>query len=280
MNPIDRQYLDMVGTVLNGERRPSRTGTDTYSVFAYHYTVPLTPFPIITTKRVNFKAVLEELFWFLSGSTNVNDMDSKIWNEWAREDGETGNLYGYQWVNWEQYVDRNDGTGFVDIHKINQIDNVINSIKNDPYGRRHIVTAWNPGDLYRHENDPKKPILPSCHAFFCFYVTTDLKLNCHLTQRSADVALGVPFNIASYAALTYMIAAECELELGEFSHYMNDCHIYVDHVDGLRKQCRRSSKGGAPQLIINPETFWELKPDDLTLLDYQPHKSIKFKIAV
>ena len=271
----------MVNEVLEqGLDRPDRTGWGKRSLFAYHYTVNMeTAFPLITTKEVNFKAITEELFWFLSGSTNTNDLNSKIWNEWAREDGETGNLYGYQWVNWEQYVERNDGTGFLDIHNINQIQIVIDSIKSDPYGRRHIVTAWNPGDLHRADDDPKKPILPSCHAFFCFYVTNSGHLNCHLTQRSADVALGVPFNIASYALLTNMIAKECGLKPGNFSHYMNDCHIYANHIKKIKAQMELPPMPSC-FIEIADKPFWELTPSDITLHEYVSHPKIRFPIAV
>lgn len=279
-----KEYLDIVKTVLEqGQRKSNRTGTDTLSYFGAHYKVNLADgFPLLTTKKVFFASVLHELLWYLSGETHIRNLrkHTKIWDAWtsAEKDWHVGNLYGYQWVKWEQYV-QDPETGEISLNHINQIQNVINTLKTNPNDRRMIVSAWNPADLHRDATDPKKPALPSCHAFFMFHVSGDNKLNCHLTQRSADLMLGVPFNLACYATLTQMLAQECGLGLGQFSHYMNDCHIYVDHIDGAREQLTRTPHK-KPTLEIAKKPFWELTFDDFTVHNYTHDPVIKFPIAV
>lgn len=279
-----KEYLDAVRLVLReGERKKNRTGTDSFSVFGVHYKINLADgFPLLTTKKVNFNAVLHELLWFLRGETDIRSLreKTKIWDPWTSEDAgwRVGNLYGYQWVKWEQYTEDRI-TGKVTLRHINQIQNVIDTLKTNPNDRRMVVTAWNPSDLHRPEGDPKKPVLPSCHAFFMFHVGADNKLNCHLTQRSADLMIGVPFNIASYATLMHMIAQECGMTPGYFSHYLNDCHIYENHVEGAREQLTRTTRV-KPELIIARKPFWNLTFDDFELRNYDPHPPIKFPIAV
>ncbi len=279
-----KEYLDTVKLVLDeGELKHNRTGVDTLSYFGAHYKINLADgFPLLTTKKVNFPAVVHELLWYLSGETHIRNLrqKTKIWDAWTSEDKnwEVGNLYGYQWVNWEQYLP-NPETGKLEVHHINQIQKVIDTLKTNPNDRRMIVTAWNPSDVYRPKGDPKIPALPSCHAFFMFHVGADGKLNCHLTQRSADLMLGVPFNIACYATLTQMLAQECGLKVGQFSHYLNDCHIYVNHVDGAKEQLTRTPKA-RPTLAIAKKPFWELKFEDFTLANYDPLPAIKFPVAV
>lgn len=280
-----REYLNLVKYVLeHGERRESRTGTDTISVFGYHYKIDLSKgFPLLTTKKVNFSAVIYELLWYLTGDTHIRDLrqHTKIWDAWTSEEKnwEVGNLYGHQWVKWEQYLE-DPKTHEIKLNYINQIDEVMKLIKSHPNDRRMIVTAWNPSDLYTPKDHPKRPALPSCHSMFMFYVTNDKKLNCHLTQRSADIMLGVPFNLACYATLTQMIAQECGLAgVGEFSHYLNDAHIYVNHIDGAKEQITRTP-GPLPKLVIAKKPFWDLKFEDFTLESYNPQPVIKFPIAV
>ena len=279
-----REYLDLVQTVLDkGQEKENRTGVNTLSYFGAHYKINLADgFPLLTTKKVFFKSVIRELLWYLSGETHIRNLrkHTKIWDAWTSEgrDWHVGNMYGYQWVNWEQYV-KNPQTGEIEMNHINQVQNVIDTLKTNPDDRRMIVSAWNPSDLHRVPEDPKKPALPSCHLLFMFHVSADGKLNCHLTQRSADLMLGVPFNIACYATLTQMLAQECGLELGEFSHYLNDCHIYVNHIDGAREQLPRTP-GSKPTLPIAKKPFWDLEFEDFVLenYEYQPH--IKFEVAV
>ena len=258
-----QQYLDAVRTVLDkGQLKKNRTGVDAISYFGVHYKIDLAEgFPLLTTKKVNFPAIIHELLWYLSGDTHIRDLrqKTKIWDAWTSEEKnwEVGNMYGYQWVNWEQYLP-NPETGLLEMHHINQIQNVIHKLKTDPEDRRMIVSAWNPADLHRPAEDPKKPALPSCHAF---------------------LMLGVPFNIACYATLTQMLAQEAGLKLGEFSHYLNDCHIYVNHVDGAREQILREPKT-KPTLVIAKKPFWDLKFEDFVLENYDPHPPIKFAVAV
>jgi thymidylate synthase len=279
-----KEYLDAVRLVLDkGELKKNRTGVDTLSYFGVHYKLNLAEgFPLLTTKKVNFAAVIYELLWYLSGETHIRNLreHTKIWDAWTSEEKNwsVGNLYGYQWTKWEQYLE-DPATGKVTLHHINQIQRVIDKLKTDPTDRRMIVTAWNPSDLYRPEGDPKKPALPSCHAFFMFHVSPSGKLNCHLTQRSADLMLGVPFNIACYATLTQMLAQECGLELGEFSHYLNDCHIYVNHIDGAKEQVARTPHE-RPRLVVAKKPFWDLKFEDFALEGYNPDSPIKFPVAV
>lgn len=266
----------MVKTVLDqGTRRENRTGIDTLAYFGYHYKIDLAQgFPLMTTKKVYFNSVIRELLWYLSGETHIRNLrkHTKIWDAWTSEEKnwEVGKMYGYQWVNWEKHS-TDPITGNHRIEFINQIQEVINLIRNNPESRRMVVSAWNPSVL-------NEIALPSCHAFFMFNVL-DGKLNCHLTQRSGDIALGIPFNLANYAALTMMIAQETGLKPGEFSHYINDAHIYVNHIDGLKEQLSRDPLP-LPRLKIADKPFWELQFEDFSLLNYQHHPAIKFEVAV
>jgi len=230
-------------------------------------------FPLLTTKKVFIKSVIRELLWYLSGETHIRNLrkHTKIWDAWTNEskDWEIGKMYGYQWVNWEKHTHHENDK--CEVTYINQIQNVIEMIKNNPESRRMVVTAWNPSVL-------NEIALPSCHAFFMFNVIGG-KLNCHLTQRSGDVALGIPFNLANYALLTHMVAQEAGLEVGEFSHYINDAHIYVNHIEGLKEQLKRKPKI-LPQIHINKKPFWDLKFEDFTLSNYQHDPAIKFEVAV
>ncbi len=279
-----RDYLDLVQLILDkGQRKPNRTGVDTLSYFGAHSKIDLAKgFPLLTTKKVNYAAVVRELLWYLSGETHIRNLRTytKIWDAWTSQEKtwEVGNLYGYQWVRWEQYL-QDPSTGQYQLHHINQIQKVIDLLKANPNDRRMVVSAWNPADLYRADDDPKRPALPSCHAMFMFHVSADGKLNCHLTQRSADLMLGVPFNIACYATLTQMLAQEAGLQLGQFSHYLNDCHIYVNHIEGAKVQLTRNPLP-LPQLKIAKKPFWELKFEDFELVNYSHHPPIKFPIAV
>ena len=269
-------YLNLVKNVLeNGLRKENRTGIDTISYFGAHYKIDLqNGYPLLTTKKVYIKSVIRELLWYLSGVTHIRDLrkHTKIWDAWTSEEKnwEVGRMYGYQWVNWEKY-NLNPQTGEYRREFINQIQEVINVIKNNPDSRRMVLTAWNPSVL-------DEVALPSCHSFFIFNVMGN-KLNCHLTQRSGDIALGIPFNVACYAALTQMIATETGLQPGEFSHYINDAHIYVNHIDGLKEQLQRSPKT-LPQLEIQKKPFWDIQFEDFQLLNYNPHPPIKFGVAV
>ena len=231
-------------------------------------------FPLLTTKKVLFKSVVRELLWYLSGETHIRNLreHTKIWDAWTSEEQnwEIGRMYGYQWVNWEKYTE-DPNTGQFNKSHINQIDEVINLIKTNPDSRRMVVTAWNPSVL-------DEIALPSCHVFFIFNVTGD-KLNCHLTQRSGDIALGIPFNLACYATLTQMIAQETGYKLGHFSHYINDAHIYVNHIDGLKEQLKREYRP-LPELTLSKKPFWDLEFEDFTLKDYNPHSVIRFEVAV
>ncbi len=231
-------------------------------------------FPLLTTKKVFFKSIIRELLWYLSGETHIRNLreHTKIWDAWTSEEQnwEIGRMYGYQWVNWEKYTENPQTRQYEKSH-INQIEEVIQLIKNNPESRRMVVTAWNPSVL-------DEIALPSCHAFFIFNVTGD-KLNCHLTQRSGDIALGIPFNLACYATLTQMIAQETGYKLGQFSHYINDAHIYVNHVDGLKEQLKREFRP-LPSLEIANKPFWDLNFVDFTLKNYNPHPVIRFEVAV
>ena len=267
-------YLELVSHVLNhGVKKRNRTGTDTLMTFGYHYKVDLQKgFPLITTKKVYFKSIIHELLWYLSGETHIRNLrqHTKIWDAWTSEEKkwEVGKMYGYQWVNWDKYELKN---GDVKHSHINQIQNVIDLIKKNPNSRRMVVSAWNPSVL-------NEIALPSCHAFFIFNVING-KLNCHLTQRSGDIALGIPFNLACYATLTQMIAQETNLKLGEFSHYINDAHIYENHIEGLKEQLKRKPLP-LPKLQIANKPFWDLKFEDFKLHDYNCHPAIKFPVAV
>ena len=278
-NPVGdfnmKQYLDLVRHVLaHGERKEDRTGTGTLSVFGYQTKYDLRDgFPILTTKKILFSAVVRELLWFLKGATNINDglkEHTPIWNAWANESGELGPIYGYQWRKWERFVWDDQQKKY---HKeyVDQIQNVIDLIKNDPDSRRMIVSAWNVADINRMA-------LPPCHTFFQFYVV-DGRLDCQLYQRSADVALGVPFNISSYALLMSLIAQECNLTQGIFVHTLGDTHIYLNHVEGLKEQLQRICKP-LPQLKIRKKNIFEITFEDIELLNYQHEGFIKFPIAV
>lgn len=260
------QYLSLVAEVLEkGEKKEDRTGTGTLSIFGMQRKYDLREgFPLLTTKKVKFDAVLYELLWFLRGSTNINDdltQHTPIWNAWADENGELGPVYGKQWRDWESKDGRH----------IDQIQNVIDQIKTNPNSRRLIVNAWNVGEI-------DKMALPPCHMFFQFYVVNG-RLDCQLYQRSADIALGVPFNIASYAVLMMMIAQECNLEPGIFTHTMGDAHIYLNHVEGLKEQLTRTPKK-LPTLRIAKKPFWDLKFEDFELVGYEHDPFIKFEVAV
>ncbi len=261
-----KQYLSLVQEVLEkGEKKEDRTGTGTISVFGMQRKYDLREgFPLLTTKKVLFDAVLWELLWFLRGSTNINDdltQHTPIWDAWADENGELGPIYGKQWRRWET----KDG------RKIDQIQQAIDTIKTNPDSRRIIVNAWNVGEL-------DQMALPPCHMFFQFYVVNG-RLDCQLYQRSADIALGVPFNIASYALLMVMVAKECGLEPGIFTHTMGDAHIYLNHVEGLQEQLKRMPKA-LPRLEIAKKPFWDLKFEDFKILGYEHDPFIRFKVAV
>ena len=261
-------YHDLMRHVLeHGHRKEDRTGTGTLSVFGYQMRFDLAAgFPLLTTKKVHLKSIIHELLWFLQGSTNIAYLKQNgvsIWDEWADDQGNLGPVYGYQWRNWP----KPDGS------HIDQITQVVNAIKKNPDSRRLIVSAWNVADIEHMK-------LPPCHAFFQFYVA-DGKLSCQLYQRSADIFLGVPFNIASYALLTMMVAQVCELKLGDFVHTLGDAHIYLNHLDQVREQLSRDLRP-LPTMRINPEVkdIFGFKFEDFTLENYDPHPSIKAAVAV
>jgi thymidylate synthase len=263
-----RQYLDLLDHVLQkGYKKPDRTGTGTLSVFGYQMRFDLQDgFPLLTTKKLHLRSILYELLWFLKGSTNVQllrDNKVTIWDEWAKPDGELGPVYGYQWRSWP----KPDGT------HVDQIKNVVESIKSNPDSRRHIVSAWNVGDL-------DKMALPPCHLLFQFYVAGD-KLSCQMYQRSCDIFLGVPFNIASYAMLTMMMAQVTGLKPGEFVHTLGDAHIYLNHLDQVKLQLTRTPFP-LPKMILNPEVhdILDFTFSDFTLQDYLAHPHIKGQISV
>ena len=270
-----KQYLELVRDVLNhGCKKEDRTGTGTLSVFGYQTKYDLREgFPILTTKKILFEAVVRELLWFLKGATNINDglkEYTPIWNSWADEDGELGPIYGYQWRKWERFV-WNDFSKVYQKEHIDQIQMAIDTIKNNPNSRRIIVSAWNVSDIDRMA-------LPPCHAFFQFYVING-QLDCQLYQRSADVALGVPFNIASYALLQSMIAKECDLSPGIFIHTFGDVHIYLNHIEGLKLQLQRTPKA-LPQLRLTNKKVFDFTFGDIELINYHHDGFIKFAIAV
>lgn len=274
MNHADEQYLSLVKEVMeNGAEKKDRTGVGTISIFGAQRKYDLREgFPLLTTKRVLFDGILRELLWFLRGSTNINDdlkQHTPIWNAWAEPDGELGPVYGYQWRKWDTFVP--DGKGGYTVSHIDQIQQAIDTIKKNPDSRRIIVSAWNVADVPRMK-------LPPCHAFFQFYVVNG-RLDLQLYQRSADMALGVPFNIASYAALLMMVAQECGLEAGIFTHTTGDTHIYSNHLEGLKEQLKREPYP-LPTLKIAKKGFWDLKFEDFSLENYQHHEFIKFKVAV
>lgn len=263
-----QQYLDLLQHILTqGVQKTDRTGTGTRSVFGYQMRFNLADgFPLLTTKKLHLKSIIHELLWFLRGDTNVAYLQEngvRIWNEWADPDGSLGHIYGYQWRSWPRY----DG-GFVD-----QISQAVNDIKNNPDSRRIIVSAWNVADLDNMN-------LPPCHAFFQFYVAEG-KLSLQLYQRSADTFLGVPFNIASYALLTMMMAQVTGLQPGEFIHTLGDAHIYNNHIDQVNLQLTRTPRP-LPRMVINPDvkSIFDFKHSDFTLQDYDPYPHIKAEVSV
>ena len=263
-----KQYHDLLQHILdNGAKKEDRTGTGTISVFGYQMRFDLAEgFPMVTTKKLHLKSIVYELLWFLKGDTNVKYLQEngvRIWNEWADEQGELGPVYGKQWRSWEG----------ADGKVVDQITQVIDQIKNTPHSRRIIVNAWNVGDL------PNMALSP-CHALFQFYVV-DGKLSCQLYQRSADCFLGVPFNIASYALLTHMIAQVCGLQPGEFIHTFGDAHLYLNHLDQTRLQLSRTPRS-LPQIQLNPKinNIFEFRYEDFKLVDYHPYPHIKAAVAV
>jgi thymidylate synthase len=270
-----KQYLELVRHVLDhGEKKEDRTGTGTLSVFGFQSRYDLREgFPIVTTKKVLFPAVVRELLWFLKGATNINDglkEHTPIWNAWADEDGELGPIYGYQWRKWERFAWDEKIKGYRKEY-VDQIQDAIHMIKNCPYSRRIIVSAWNVSDLGRMA-------LPPCHAFFQFNVAQG-RLDCQLYQRSADVALGVPFNISSYALLLSMVAQECHLTPGFFIHTLGDAHVYLNHIEGLERQLQRKCRP-LPRLQIAARNVLDMTFEDIRLLDYEHDEFIKFPIAV
>jgi thymidylate synthase len=263
-----RQYLELLDHVLkNGTRKSDRTGTGTISVFGYQMRFNLEEgFPLMTTKKLHLKSILHELLWFISGDTNIKylkDNGVKIWDEWADKDGNLGPVYGYQWRSWPA----------ADGRKIDQLSNVIRSIKMSPDSRRHIVCAWNAGEI-------EKMALPPCHILFQFYVAQG-KLSCQLYQRSCDIFLGVPFNIASYALLTLMVAQATALKPGEFVHTLGDAHIYLNHIEQVKLQLTREPLK-LPKMTINPDItdITKFRYEDFTLSDYSAHPHIKGDISV
>ena len=273
-----KQYLDLMSHVMNhGILKKDRTGTGTKSVFGYQMRFDLsTGFPLITTKKLHLKSIIYELFWFINGETNIKYLQEnqvKIWDAWANESGDLGPVYGSQWRNWN-----NDG--------IDQISNLIHDIKKNPDSRRMLVSAWNPSVLpntnktFEENIKNGKAALPPCHAFFQFYVSEN-KLSCQLYQRSADIFLGVPFNIASYSLFTHMIAHVCNLEVGDFIHTFGDAHIYTNHFEQIKLQLTREPRK-LPRLNIkrNVSKITDFRYEDFEFIDYNPHPHIKGKVSV
>ncbi|AWI77145.1 MAG: thymidylate synthase [Azoarcus sp.] len=262
------QYLDLMRHVLeHGDRKTDRTGTGTLSVFGWQMRFPLSQgFPLLTTKKLHTRSIIHELLWFLQGDTNIRYLKENgvsIWDEWADEAGELGPVYGKQWRRWET----------ADGRSIDQISQVVEAIKRNPDSRRHLVSAWNPGEV-------DKMALPPCHALFQFYVANG-KLSCQLYQRSADIFLGVPFNIASYALLTLMVAQVCDLVPGDFIWTGGDCHLYLNHLEQTKEQLSRTPRP-LPTLSINPEVkdLFAFRFEDFTLSGYDPHPHIKAPVAI
>lgn len=262
-----KEYIKLINHVLeNGIKKTDRTGTGTLSVFGYQSRYNLEKsFPLVTTKKIHLKSVIFELLWFLKGSTNIKylkDNNVKIWDEWADKDGELGPVYGSQWRSWKT---KNGET-------IDQISELINNLKNNPHSRRHIVSAWNVGEI----NDMA---LPPCHSLFQFFVVNN-KLSCQLYQRSADIFLGVPFNIASYALLTMMIAQVCNLDRGEFIHTLGDAHIYLNHINQAQLQITREPKDPPIMKIKKRTNIFDFVYEDFEIVNYDPHPHIKAPISV
>ena len=273
-----KQYLDLLKYINeNGAEKTDRTGTGTKSVFGYQMRFDLSEgFPLVTTKKIHLKSLIHELLWFLKGSTNIDYLQEngvRIWNEWADANGNLGPIYGHQWRNWNS-------------EGIDQIQGVIDTLKSNPDSRRMLISAWNPSVLpdtkisFAENINNKKAALPPCHAFFQFYVSNN-KLSCQLYQRSADVFLGVPFNIGSYSLLTMMIAQVCEYEPGDFVHTFGDVHIYSNHKEQIKEQLSRSPKT-LPTMNINPnvKNIFDFTYEDFELLNYEPHPLIKGKVAI
>ena len=273
-----KQYLDLVSHVLNnGNEKGDRTGTGTKSVFGHQMRFDLSEgFPMVTTKKLHLKSIIYELLWFLKGDTNTDYLTEngvKIWNAWADENGDLGPVYGHQWRNWNS-------------DEIDQISEVIETLKTNPNSRRMLVSAWNPSVLpdtsksFSENVANNKAALPPCHAFFQFYVSNG-KLSCQLYQRSADIFLGVPFNIASYALLTLMMAQICGYEAGEFIHTFGDAHIYSNHIEQVETQLSRDPRP-LPKMTLNPEitNIFDFTYEDFTLEGYDPHPHIKGAVAV
>jgi len=263
-----RQYLDLMRHVLDhGDRKTDRTGTGTLSVFGWQMRYRLQDgFPLLTTKKLHTRSIIHELLWFLQGDTNIRylkDHGVSIWDEWADESGDLGPVYGKQWRRWEA----------ADGRTIDQISCLIDGLKRNPDSRRHIVSAWNPGEV-------DSMALPPCHALFQLYVANG-RLSCQLYQRSADIFLGVPFNIASYALLTHMLAQACELEAGDFVWTGGDCHLYMNHLEQAREQLARAPRP-LPKLKLNPEIkdIFAFRFEDIALDGYDPHPHIKAPVAV
>jgi len=273
-----KQYHDLIKHVVdNGTQKHDRTGTGTKSVFGYQMRFDLSEgFPMVTTKKLHLKSIVYELLWFLNGDTNIGYLQEngvRIWNEWADEKGDLGPVYGHQWRNWNS-------------EEVDQITDIIKTLKSNPDSRRMLVSAWNPSVMPDSsksfsENVAKgKAALPPCHAFFQFYVA-DGKLSCQLYQRSADIFLGVPFNIASYALLTMMMAQVCGYKAGDFIHTFGDAHIYNNHMEQIELQLSRDTRA-LPKMILNPDvnSIFDFKFEDFTLVDYNPHPHIKGAVAI
>ena len=263
-----RQYLDLMSHVLeHGDHKTDRTGTGTLSVFGWQMRFRLQDgFPLLTTKKLHTRSIIHELLWFLQGDTNIRYLKENgvsIWDEWADENGDLGPVYGKQWRRWET----------ADGRSVDQITRLVEGIRRNPDSRRHLVTAWNPGEV-------DNMALPPCHALFQFYVANG-RLSCQLYQRSADIFLGVPFNIASYALLTHMVAQACELEPGDFIWTGGDCHLYLNHLEQAREQLSREPRP-LPQLRINPavKDVFAFRFEDFALEGYDPHPHIKAPVAV
>ena len=273
-----KQYLDLLEHILaHGVKKTDRTGTGTKSLFGHQMRFDLNAgFPLVTTKKIHVKSVIHELLWFIKGDTNISYLQEngvRIWNEWADEKGDLGPVYGHQWRNWN-----NEG--------IDQIKGVIHTLKTNPDSRRMLVSAWNPSVMpntavsFAENVANNKAALPPCHAFFQFYVA-DGKLSCQLYQRSADVFLGVPFNIASYALLTLMMAQVCDLQPGDFVHSFGDVHIYSNHFEQVKEQLSRDPKP-LPKMVLNTAitSLFDFTYEDFTLINYDPHPLIKGKVAI
>ena len=272
------QYFNLINKILNeGTIKGDRTGTGTKSIFGHQMHFDLSDgFPLVTTKKIHFKSVIHELLWFLKGDTNINYLNEngvRIWNEWANKKGDLGPIYGSQWRNWN-----NEG--------IDQIKELISTLKKNKNSRRMLISAWNPSVLpddklsFSENVEKNKAALPPCHAFFQFYVS-DEKLSCQLYQRSADVFLGVPFNIACYSLLTIMVAQVCGFKAGKFIHTFGDAHIYINHIDQIKEQLKRDFKP-LPKILLNPKIkdIFNFKYDDFELVGYDPHPLIKGKVSI